>query len=93
MPATAPSSAPNYSLGGETVVVVHPDSHRGEILADTVLFGRPAKWALEHLDAGDSSIADATSVDQAARRRLSAEQARTIPNAGTIAPTAPAYGW
>jgi hypothetical protein len=82
----------NYSLGGETVVVVHPDSHHGEMWADTVLFGRPAKRALEHLDAGERSIADATSVDQAARRRLSAEQARTIPHAGTSAATAPPTG-
>lgn len=40
----------NYSLGGETVLIVHPDSRPCEVLANTVLMGRQANWALEHLD-------------------------------------------
>ena len=40
----------NYSLGGETVLIVHPDSRPSEVPANTVLMGRRANWALEHLD-------------------------------------------
>jgi hypothetical protein len=79
----------NYSLGGETVLIVHPDSRTCEVLANTVLMGRDANWALEHLD----SPAEALSVDQAARRRLGTEQARTIPGAETSAPTPAVSRW
>lgn len=72
----------NYSLGGETVLIVHPDSRPCEVLANTVLMGRPANWALEHLD----SPVEAPSVDITARRRLDAEQARALPGAATSAP-------
>jgi hypothetical protein len=78
----------NYGLGGETVLIVHPDSRPCEVLANTVLMGRDANWALEHLD----SPSEALSVDQAARRRLNTEQARTTPGATTSAP-APAMTW
>jgi hypothetical protein len=73
----------SYSLSGETVLIVHPDSRPCEVLANTVLMGRPANWALEHLD----SPAEAPSVDLTARRRLAAEQARAIPGAATSAPS------
>jgi hypothetical protein len=74
----------HYSLGGETVLVVHPDSRPSEILANTVLMGRQANWALEHLD----TVGDPTSVEATARRRLSAERARTLPDTSSLAPTA-----
>lgn len=61
----------NYSLGGETVLIVHPDSRPCEVLANTVLMGRQANWALE----------------QSARRRLNAEQARAVPAAASITPS------
>jgi len=83
----------NYSLAGETVLIVHPDSRRCEVPADTVLIGRPATWALEHLDAVDHGVHEATAVDEVARRRLAAAQARTIPVAESPAPAAPSYGW
>ena len=51
-----------YSVGGETVLVVHPESRHGEVIADTVLFGRPATWALKHLDTVDRSVGEAASV-------------------------------
>ena len=73
----------NYSLGGETVLIVHPDSRPSEIPANTVLMGRQANWALEHLD----SSVEVLAVDQAARRRLNAEQARAIPEAASLAPS------
>ena len=74
----------NYSLSGETVLIVHPDSRPCEVLANTVLMGRQANWALEHLD----TPSEALSVDQAARRRLNSEQARAIPAASSApAPT------
>lgn len=84
----------NYSLSGEPVVVVHPDSRHGETPANTVLYGAPAAQALEHLDgaglstdrAYDSAVDEALAVDQAARRRLTTEQARTLPGPGTTAP-------
>lgn len=72
----------NYSLSGETVLIVHPDSRPCEVLANTVLMGRQANWALEHLD----TPSEALSVDQAARRRLNSEQARAIPAAASSAP-------
>ena len=62
----------NYSLGGETVLIVHPDSRPSEVPANTVLMGRRANWALGHLD----SPVDILAVDQAARRRLDAEHPR-----------------
>lgn len=78
----------NYSLGGEPVLIVHPDTRPCEVLANTVLMGRQANWALEHLD----SPVEVPSVDQAARRRLNAEQARVVPTAADLAP-APAVTW
>jgi hypothetical protein len=52
------------------------------VLANTVLMGREANWALEHLD----SPAETLSVDRAARRRLNTEQARAIPLTATSSP-------
>lgn len=72
----------NYSLGGEAVLIVHPDSRPSETPANTILMGRPATWALDHLDAP----AETVDVDAAARSRLSAEQARTIPGETSFAP-------
>jgi hypothetical protein len=72
----------NYSIGGEAVLIVHPDSRPSEVPANTVLIGRQATWALEHLDPPVALLP----VDQAARRRLDAEQARTIPEAASTAP-------
>jgi hypothetical protein len=46
--------------------------------------GRQANWALAHLDA----VGDPTSVVVTGRRRLSAEQARTLPDASSLAPAA-----
>lgn len=73
----------NYSLSGEAVLIVHPDSRPSEVPANTVLMGRQAMWALEHLDPPVELIA----VDQAARGRLNAEQTRTIPDAANTVPS------
>lgn len=64
----------NYRLGAEAALIVHPDSRPSETPANTVLVGRPATWALDHLDAPDP-----LDVDAMVRSRLSAEQARTLP--------------
>ncbi|MGY2872861.1 hypothetical protein ACVW00_000051 [Marmoricola sp. URHA0025 HA25] len=73
----------NYSLSGEAVLIVHPDSRPSEVPANAVLMGRQATWALEHLD----SPVPLLGVDQAARRRLNAEQTGTIPGAANTAPS------
>jgi hypothetical protein len=75
----------NYSLSGEEVLIVHPDSRPSEVPANTVLMGRQATWALEHLD----SPVEVLGVDQAAQLRLDGEQARTISAATSIAPSPP----
>jgi hypothetical protein len=68
----------SYSLSGEMVLIVHPDSRPSEIPANTILMGHQASWALEHLDAPGEPLP----VDAAACRRLNAEQAGTIPEVG-----------
>ena len=73
----------SYRLAGETGLVVHPDCRPSEVAADAVLMGRPATTALSHLD----------SIDETARRRLSAEQAQSLPEIGPSGRTAPSSGW
>lgn len=40
----------SYTLHCELVLVIHPQCRTGEIPANTVLIGRPAWAALEHLN-------------------------------------------